>query len=719
MGYELHDGDCLDVMRAMDANSVDTVVCDPPYGLSEGVSAQGMSNRIYNALVKIGFPNLHERNAKFVKGGNLAGITRGGSDLSSVNGSIGVKAGIGVPECAVDLHCDCAADQEVHNGDVTPILGVADWVLANEVDAQRGQFMGDFILDLGDLDSIGLTGELPDSCLAQAFNSGFSVPIFASLAPCLPCGDSGSVSVVIANEDIGGCDCAPRESLSAPCVMTLPRTVNALMLRFDMRGRPIELVATHRASHLATIGEFGGAQLVRAFPAASGLASVAEAHRVRFISLAADGTHAIYWFHLWVPLGVDVKGIIPRGGFMGKDWDSTLPNPQVWSEALRVAKPGAMLLAFGGTRTHHRLMVAIEDAGWEIRDVIMWVYGSGFPKSHDISKGIDKAAGATREVLSSKWRGSRAGISAGIMGKPVPRTDSITAPATSLARDWQGWGTALKPAWEPIIVAMKPLDGTFAQNAARHGVAGLNIDGSRIGTESIVTHGGGGQSGSTLGWSGNDGRKEPTTRVAINEAHTGRWPANLILDEEAARLLDEQSGVSKSTRADRGKGIDGATFRNVNGELNGIRGHDDTGGASRFFYCAKASRREREAGLEDVKTHGTQGARPGSPDPSGKFPDHDHRERGGNNHPTVKPLSLMRYLVRLTSTPTGGVVLDPFMGSGTTGIAALQEGRKFIGIELDADYYAIAEKRIANAAAQPPLIPHESEPKHEQEALWP
>ena len=347
--------------------------------------------------------------------------------------------------------------------------------------------------------------------------------------------------------------------------------------------------------------------------------------------------------------------------FMGRDWDRGVPGKRFWSEALRVAKPGAMLLAFGGTRTHHRLMVAIEDAGWEIRDVIMWLYGSGFPKSHDISKAIDKAAGA----LGVQSQGANyAG------GDYEPRDKRfrsdygyVFTPATDAAQTWQGWGTALKPSYEPVIMAMKPLDGTFAQNAARHGVAGLNIDGARIGQREHEQRTGAKRVGSF----GGDAQDYVNPRIYSRSEvplPPGRWPANLILDEEAA---------------------EGQEW-------------------ARYFYCAKASRREREAGLEDVKTHGTQGARPGSPDPSGKFPDHDHRERGGNNHPTVKPLSLMRYLVRLTSTPTGGVVLDPFMGSGTTGIAALQEGRKFIGIELDADYFKIAEKRIANAVAQPTLV---------------
>ena len=363
--------------------------------------------------------------------------------------------------------------------------------------------------------------------------------------------------------------------------------------------------------------------------------------------------------------------------FMGKNWDHGVPGVAFWQAALQVAKPGAMLLAFGGTRTHHRLMVAIEDAGWEIRDVIMWVYGSGFPKSHDISKGIDKAAGAEREVIGGYMHGGSR--SSGIKGNDMGQQwHSFTAPATDAAQQWHGWGTALKPAWEPIIVAMKPLDGTFAQNAMKHGVAGLNIDGSRIETGDNLN--GGAYSPSADGMSRNEVFGKYYKRPGEYMQPSGRWPANLILDEEAGTQLGE---------------------------------------SSRFFYCAKASRREREAGLEGMEEREVHryGGGIGRDDTPTSDPNRPAFNR--NHHPTVKPLALMRYLVRLTATPTGGVVLDPFMGSGTTGIAALQEGRNFIGIEIDPGYFAIAKKRIEDAAAQLPLIPHESEPKHEQEGLWP
>lgn len=356
--------------------------------------------------------------------------------------------------------------------------------------------------------------------------------------------------------------------------------------------------------------------------------------------------------------------------FMGKGWDHAVPGVEFWQEAYRVLKPGAHMLAFGGTRMFHRMAVAIEDAGFEIRDTLSWLYGSGFPKSHDVGKAIDKAAGADREVIGP----SRSNGLAMKPGKSTfvgeflgerPKAPDVTAPATDAAKQWDGWGTALKPAWEPIIVARKPLEGTVAHNVLTHGTGAINVDACRIGTAGGTAKGTF-PKGESLGVYGNgiNGACE------IVDLGKGRWPANVVIDEVAAELLDQQSGVSTSKRADRGKGIDGPTFKNPNGVLHGVRGHDDTGGASRFFYIAKASRSERNAGLDTPSTH-----------------------------PTVKPISLMRWLVRLV-TPPGGIVLDPFAGSGSTGCAAALEGVEFIGIEREAEYVEIAERRIAHWRSQ-------------------
>lgn len=386
--------------------------------------------------------------------------------------------------------------------------------------------------------------------------------------------------------------------------------------------------------------------------------------------------------------------------FMGKEWDHGVPGVPFWEAANRVAKPGAYLLAFGGTRTHHRLTCAIEDAGWELRDCLMWLYGSGFPKSHDISKAIDRAAGATREVLGqgvhgkgsysqkmSKQSGFRP-YHAGLPSENNGGTHEITAPNTDAARQWEGWGTALKPAWEPVILARKPIIGTVAANVQEHGTGALNIDGCRID---------GKLEGDPNRFQRTDGgwKSQPYGNQVVRAE--GRWPANVVLDEEAAAMLDEQTGAITSVTGSRARVLsDGQGSGEFLGAvLRGREYPNDTGGASRFFYTAKASRSEREAGLEShpLRAKGENLGQLGGLTGSGNPRNYEAR----NNHPTVKPLDLMQWLCRLV-TPPGGLVLDPFCGSGTTGRAAVAEGFSFIGIEKDPEYAAIARARIAEYA---------------------
>jgi len=347
--------------------------------------------------------------------------------------------------------------------------------------------------------------------------------------------------------------------------------------------------------------------------------------------------------------------------FMGKAWDYDVPTVDVWAEVLRVLKPGGHLLAFAGTRTQHRMAVQIEDAGFEIRDMIAWVYGSGFPKSLDVSKAIDKAAGAEREVVGSKI--GQPGYSMADNGRTNavyadlhdPAAEcSITAPATPEAQQWAGWGTALKPALEPITVARKPLgEKTVAANVLAHGTGGLNVDGCRVGTDGGTTRSDQAPYAAS-GW---------RTGHKIETLNAGRWPANLIHDgsDEVVGLFPAQAGAAAPVHrrnSDKFRQSYGAFAGNI--DEAGSTFHGDTGSAARFFYCAKASKADREQ---------------------------------GNGHPTVKPTELMRYLCRLV-TPPGGVVLDPFMGSGSTGKAALLEGFGFIGIEREAEYLEIARGRI-------------------------
>lgn len=321
---------------------------------------------------------------------------------------------------------------------------------------------------------------------------------------------------------------------------------------------------------------------------------------------------------------------MPKGsGFMGKAWDAWVPPPALWSEVLRVLKPGGHALVFAGSRTQDLMSISMRLAGFELRDVLMWLYGSGFPKSHDVSKAIDKKLGAEREVVGKKsdtilksfqkfkeQDGRKKKTDFSTIGY-------ITAPATEQAKAWDGWGTALKPAYEPIILARKPLAGTVADNVLTHGVGGLNIDGCRVETNRTRVQG----SQVVTGVTGMQAKPRAGGKIYDK----GLWPANILLDNALQDPL-----------------------------------------IKRYFYCAKPSPAERQAGVKDT-------------------------ELQKNIHPTVKPITLMRYLCRLI-TPKGGTILEPFAGSGTTLIASHLEGFKHIGIEREADYVRIIRARLRHWA---------------------
>jgi len=374
--------------------------------------------------------------------------------------------------------------------------------------------------------------------------------------------------------------------------------------------------------------------------------------------------------------------------FMGKGWDHGVPGDQFWREALRVAKPGAHLVAFGGTRTYHRLACAIEDAGWEIRDCLMWVYGSGFPKSHDVSKAMDKAAGVSPDRVTVNEHGSLGGLGkAGWNG--TPRHLHYDTPKTDLARQWDGWGTALKPAWEPIILARKPLVGTVAANVARYGTGALNVDGCRVDGETIKPRKGGFSDSPVYG----------SSPGGVFGGRDGRWPANVVHDG-SQMVLDLFPVTGPAKRGVRDPNGSMGYHGGASGLPGVVSGHEDNGGsAARFFYCAKASKADRDAGLDDMpeatpgqRTERAEGSAGVTAYAGGRGP-------ARNIHPTVKPTDLMRWLVRMV-TPPGGMVLDPFMGSGSTGKAAMLEGMRFVGIDITPEYLEIARRRIGHAARE-------------------
>lgn len=381
--------------------------------------------------------------------------------------------------------------------------------------------------------------------------------------------------------------------------------------------------------------------------------------------------------------------------FMGKKWDYDVPSVEIWTECLRVLKPGGHLLAFAGTRTQHRMAVRIEDAGFEIRDMIAWVYGTGFPKSLDVSKTIDKAAGNARETdYVPNYSNNTFGKGMG-SGK---HNASSQPPVTEAAKQWQGWGTALKPALEPITVARKPLIGTVAENVLEHGTGALNIDGCRVGTDG-GTRGDFQSSVATGVFAGNEGHIGGTPVGGVQQINAGRWPANLIHDgsDEVLDIFPDSDGSGQARTLKRGQRDDeGWGMSDEPGSLRDA----GTGSAARFFYCAKASKKDRDEGLEDFEDKATAFGNQAQAELKRGNLNHDDGNSGmnkvkmrKNTHPTVKPTDLMRYLCRLV-TPPGGVVLDPFMGSGSTGKAALLEGFRFIGCELSPEYMNIAKSRI-------------------------
>ena len=397
-------------------------------------------------------------------------------------------------------------------------------------------------------------------------------------------------------------------------------------------------------------------------------------------------------------------------GFMGKSWDSTgiTYQTEVWELVFKVLKPGGHLLSFGGSRTYHRMAVAIEDAGFEIRDQIMWIYGSGFPKSLNIGKAIDKKQGNERDVVgyNDEWiKKNRASVergqdtknrsfqSKGLTDKQAGYQNPQTiGEITKGNTEWEGWGTALKPAHEPIVMARKPLsEKTVADNVLKHGTGGINIDGGRIPTDEKLSMGSNNRENAVMNFGMKDNKNSQEQNIL------GRFPANIIhdgSDEVKSRFPKSVDGVAV------GKNKDGEVYHSHStGEIYGARknykskkvGYKGSGSAARFFYCAKASKKERDMNLDTFKEpqSGSYNFRV-----DGSLAGNKTSMRK-NTHPTVKPIALMRYLCRLV-TPRGGAVLDPFMGSGSTGIAALEEGFNFRGIELNKEYFDIAKARIAH-----------------------
>ncbi|MCY0910865.1 site-specific DNA-methyltransferase [Massilia antarctica] len=703
--FTLHLGDCIEVMRGMADASVDSIVTDPPYELSN--DGKQSASRVF---FEFAFPE----NAKIkshLAGGNALPLF-----IDKVLG-LGVAGDLPrpsspMPIIPVALNDEAALGKDdVKHTSESAVLVSSDSAVAN-IEAEPAQHLGCFALKLADPTKLF---QILNGVGAGFVSSGIGIGL-SGFSSSLPCFNSGSGPIVLADENVGCVDGAltdlVRAFTGAGC---------SPVLGFDLGRGAVEVFSANGARLFAAILLLSGAQLVRASPTASRLPAMLEARRVSVID---DLANRAFTFDLIV----HEQGIA-SSGFMGKQWDGSkiAYNIEVWAEALRVLKPGGHLLAFGGTRTQHRMVCAIEDAGFEIRDQVGWLFGSGFPKSLNVSKAIDghvtngrsdsraiKEVNKTRPceatVRPTSTNGHRGIVGAADAGQSVKRD----TPATPEGEQWEGWGTALKPAWESICVARKPLakGHTVAANVLAHGTGALNIDGCRVGwpdgvAPEIGTPAWGGPAKKLTAVPGQEG--ETVERAAPSQL--GRWPANIIHDgsDEVLAAFPDAKGqladASTNAAARKTQNVYGAMKRgsqeaSSDSENEGAVGFKmkpgarrlDSGSAARFFYCAKTSSSDRHSGLEH----------PGPQFESGstlRDAENLAAESKGNHHPTVKPTDLMAYLVRLI-TPPGGKVLDMFMGSGSTGKACMREGFQFVGIDKTAEYLPIAQARIEHELAK-------------------
>lgn len=805
MQYEIHRGDCIAAMRAMPDNSVDSIVTDPPYELSN--DGKQSAARVFTEFA---FPKNPQIKAHSAGGDCLALLV--GEILSLGSVRLDPTPAPAVPVIAVALDDDSALGQQQVENAAECAVGVAGVSAGCDVEAEDAKHIGSFALELADpADALQVLGEIGAGFISGGIGVGFAAG--AARVPSLL---HGLRSVVAIDDHVGALDHALSDLVGAN------GRAGGHMFGFNLAGGSVEQFSAAGALLFSAILKASGAKLVRASAPASGLPAMLEARRVRVVGDAADRA---FTFDLIVhPQSVTSMG------FMGKEWDGSkiAYNVEMWAEALRVLKPGGHLLAFSGSRTYHRMAVAIEDAGFEVRDQIMWVYGSGFPKSHDVSAAIDKAAGATRtEVVRTRTNGIASGASTfgddNWKGKDL-KVVEIKAPATDAARQWEGWGTALKPAHEPICVARKPLIGTVAANVLAHGTGALNIDGCRVATDDKL--GGGmvskGRPKVGEGWDRpwmhdpevtERKKAESAAKVAAAEA-LGRWPANLIHDgsDEVLALFPESSTTGKRSATSKAATVEGTAWLADNHQSTE---YTDSGSAARFFYQPKCAKPDRNSGLDglmcvilewndsttgeikwgvearqvklmvdteqyppkviaafgagsknvtewntmlygkttteqspkgstfttETKTNLTtplailnyfqncitsesipgancETVSGGSPADSAASCSTliattcektafllgvNHAasplrlklnvSAAASGHPTVKPTDLMAYLVRLV-TPPGGLVLDPFTGSGSTGKAAIREGFRFVGCELSDEYAWLADRRI-------------------------
>jgi site-specific DNA-methyltransferase (adenine-specific) len=661
-------GDTLQVLPTMDADSVDAIVTDPPYELSN--SGKASASRVALELMfpknaKVNTDGSSEDHLPFLVS-KIIGLRRGGFIP---------QPAATVPVRSVTLHDDAAGGDVNVEHCVERSIWESNGEGWNDGEAEANEHLGDFALELTDsMAMLNALNSLGCGFFAGGIGIGFGIDPTS-----LPSFCGGGLSINDSDEIVRFRHRALTDTISA-----LSGTASIPVVRFDLGRVTGEKLAADGALVFCASLLFGGAKLVRTSPRAGGLPSMLESRRICIVD--AFTNRALSFGILFHPQN------IAQNGFMGKEWDGSKVayDVSLWANCLRVLKPGGHLIAFGGDRTHHRLMVAVEDAGFEIRTCIYWCFGSGFPKSLDVGKALDRMAGAEREVVGDNPNHrSVSGVDyEGVYAGGNTGSALLTAPATEAARQWDGWGTALKPAVEIAVLARKPLgEGTVARNVIRHGVGALNIDACRVETSSQDAHAmercntsGSGQLRGRDPVNTDRGQAGPDAAERPLDTTQGRWPAHLLLDGSPEVLACfPETGISSGGRIGK---KDPSSVNNIgSGKYRaGDPGFGDAGSAARYFPTFPPTETDRACAQEDRRLFYCAKT--------------SKSERGeGNTHPTVKPLEMMRWMVRLV-TPPGGTVLDPFMGSGSTGRACAAEGFQFVGIERERAYAEIAQRRL-------------------------
>lgn len=741
MNVQVLQGDCVEVLKGFTDNSFDSICTDPPYNLSDDSKRDTYCLR--RVVAEFDFPDNHEGDTRSIQGGNLTIPAFSSAFLGSVNRPVRVDTRIGMPESTVDFQNATISEHEIDAGNESAV-SPTDRDLTTVNNPQHVKSRGSYILKLADSRNTSFC-DATCSCFAEPGNGLIAMSVTLSSATCGNLSGNSLRRRERSDEIIRFADDTGRESEGTTGVLTRGGTEVHAILILDLRRGTGKLRFTDRTGEGDPLFVLELAQSVGAISGTSSFPFLFEAGEVSVVCDSADWAFTLYFpSHSFYSNGNAGNA----GGFMGRNWDG-FESPasfQRWcsawaSECFRVLKPGGHLLAFGGTRTYHRMACGIEDAGFEVRDSLHHIYGTGFPKSMNVAKAIDKASrgypqGGSDPQSPNTGKYDRLPSRGAGPGKfapgLVPHSFTVT---DAEALRWEGWGTALKPAHEPVILARKPLsEKTVAANVLKYGTGGINVDACRVATTDHW-EATGVQSAKGVSYQGS---ADGSLNVSVSTTHeAGRWPPNVLLTHAADCRRTGTRQVKTGMSVERNR--DGEVHNEVYGSYRKPAREDVTYGIGGLetveaWNCAEdcpVAEMDRQSGrlksgfgafkhASSVDGHGNRGAAYGKEsrregeemvsygDMGGAsrfFPCFRYQAKASSkqrphvegvaDHPTVKPVELMRWLVRLV-TPPGGTVLDPFAGTGTTGEACLEEGFNCVLIEKEADYLRLIDARFAS-----------------------